>query len=96
MRLDRYKRYQVVRTQDGNGGVTETLSNAVSISGAVEIYQNEPTLTYRYGATIYPGDIIETSEGAQYRITEMIGNRAAPFKRATLSRIDRPIHPERD
>lgn len=56
-------RYRPVRTDDGQGGVTTTDDEGVTIWGVIQVYEDKPTLTgVDVNADVQIGDVIEVTE----------------------------------
>lgn len=46
------------RTSDGEGGFTESLGAANTLYGAIELYEDKPTMIVRREADVKIGDVI--------------------------------------
>ena len=90
--IDRLDRYRPTKTADGEGGYTETLSDAAGLDGGIEVHENELYLSYRTGEDVAIGDVISAG-GAYYRVMQLIGPLRGMWTRALLERRDRPITP---
>ena len=91
--FDRLTRYRPPRTDDNEGGFTETYSGGSTIWGAVEFHENTITLSFLNGEDVAVMDVIDAGTGEYYRVTGWLGALMATHRRASLERTERPIAP---
>lgn len=93
MRPSLLTKHRPTKTADGEGGSTIALGTGETMWGWVVLHSPEEIyLTYRHGTDLKPEDVV-VAEGAQYRVVGLTGNQGAPWCRAVIERIAKPVVP---
>ena len=91
-----HSRYTYVRTSDGEGGFSKSLTLVGVLFGSLDTYANEPVMVVNKKSEVSPEDIIGVQEGdliGYYEVKSVMQMGAAQHKRLMLSRRDKPIRP---
>jgi hypothetical protein len=86
------------KVNDGEGGVEETLGDAVTIYGEVNLHKNETSLRVEIHEDVHIEDLIfiaaeDEAPEARYRVINIMRLPGTRWKLCALKREDRPIEP---
>ncbi len=86
------ERFRPTKVDDGEGGFTETLGDAVTLYGDIRIHKGETTVIHSRHSDVKPEDIVRIADGL-YRVKRVDRNLSSPKAVSTLVRVKRPIEP---
>jgi hypothetical protein len=88
-----FARYRTAKTPDGIGGFTETLGTPLTVFGVFSEHEPKTSLTMDSQEDVQVEDILQTDDGAQYRVREIQLTPGARWMKVNIERMERPIHP---
>lgn len=94
--MDALRRYQPLKTDNGDGTFSEVLDEetAITIFGWIKVHAAEVTLITNKHEDVFPGAILvvlDDERAASYRVLGSEGVPSSGYRSHTLERIAKPI-----